>query len=92
MWTAPPNTATDTKVGEKEVDPAEYLPSELSTKQLINRARYHEDVIQAFWVRWKMEYLTSLHEHYSHRKIKSNEKVVAKGDVVLVPDNVARNK
>jgi len=39
-----------------------------------------------------MEYLTSLREHHSHRKIKSNEKVVAKGDVVLVHDNVARNQ
>lgn len=84
-------TLPDTKVGEKEVDP-EYLPSELSTKKLIKRARYYETVIQAFWVRWKMEYLTSLREHHSHRKIKSNEKVVAKGDVVLVHDNVARNQ
>ena len=46
-------TLPDTSVSVKESDP-DYISTDVSTKELTKRARYHEIVI-----RWQKEYLTS---------------------------------
>ena len=60
-------TLPDTRVSVKESDP-DYIPTDISTKELTKRAKYHEIMIQAFWTRWQKEYLTSLREYNSYRK------------------------
>ena len=54
-------TLPDTTVSNKELDP-DYIPTDISTKELTKGAKCHEIVIQAFWTRWQKEYLASLHE------------------------------
>ena len=76
-------TLPDTNAKENEADP-DYIPSEMSTKALIKRAQYQKTLINAFWTRWKTEYLTSLREHHTCRKRILNKKAVAIGDVVLI--------
>ena len=84
-------TLPDTNAKENEADP-DYIPSEMSTKALIKRAQYQKTLINAFWTRWKTEYLTSLREHHTCRKRILNKKAVAIGDVVLIHDNTPRNQ
>ena len=55
-------TLPDTRVSISESDP-DYIPTDVSSKELTKRANYHEVVIQAFWTRWQKEYLTSLTIH-----------------------------
>ena len=76
-------TLPDTRVSVKESDP-DYIPTDISTKELTKRAKYHEIMIQAFWTRWQKEYLTSLREYNSYQKKTSNKTAVALGDVVLI--------
>ena len=83
-------TLPDTTVSVNESDP-DYIPTDVSTKELMKRAKYHEIVIQAFWTRWQKEYLTSLREYNSYQKKASNKTAVAIGDV-LIHDNVPRNQ
>ena len=64
----------------------------MSTKVLKKRAQYQKTLINAFWTRWKTEYLTSLREHHTCRKRILNKKAVAIGDVVLIHDNTPRNQ
>ena len=52
-------TLPDTRVSIKESYP-DYIPTDVSIKELTKRAKYHEIVIQAFWPRWQKEYLTHL--------------------------------
>ena len=52
-------TLPDTRVSVKESYP-DYIPTDVSIKELTKRAKYHEIVIQAFWPRWQKEYLTHL--------------------------------
>ena len=84
-------TLPDTRVSVKESDP-DYIPTDVSIKELTKGAKYHEIVIQAFWTRWQKEYLTSLREYNSYQKKASNKTAVAIGDVVLIHDNVPRNQ
>ena len=84
-------TLPDTNAKENEADP-DYIPSEMSTKALTKRAQYQKTLINAFWTRWKTEYLTSLREHHTCRKRILNKKAVAIGDVVLIHDNTPRNQ
>ena len=84
-------TLPDTRVSVKESDP-DYIPTDISTKELTKRAKYHKIVIQAFWTRWPKEYLTSLREYNSYQKKTSNKTAIAIGDVVLIHDNVPRNQ
>ena len=84
-------TLPDTRVSVKKSDP-DYIPTDVSIKELTKRAKYHEIVIQAFWTRWQKEYLTSLREYNSYQKKASNKTAVAIGDVVLIHDNVPRNQ
>jgi len=83
-------TLPDTRVSVKESDP-DYTMM-FQTKELTNRAKYHEIVIQAFWTRWQKVYLTSLREYKTYQKKASNKTAVAIGDVVLIHDNVPRNQ
>ena len=80
-------TLPDTRVSVKESDP-DYIPTDISTKELTKRAKYHEIMIQAFWTRWQKEYLTSLREYNSYQMKTSNKTAVAIGDVVLIHDNL----
>ena len=80
-------TLPDTRVSVKESDP-DYIPTDISTKELKKRAKYHEIMIQAFWTRWQKEHLTSLREYNSYQMKTSNMTAVAIGDVVLIHDNV----
>ena len=84
-------TLPDTGVSVKESDP-DYIPTDISTKELTKKAKYHEIVIQAFWTRWQKEYLTSLRKYNSYQKKTSNKTAVGIGDVVLIHDNVPRNQ
>ncbi|XP_068739228.1 uncharacterized protein [Montipora capricornis] len=84
-------TLPDTRVSVKKSDP-DYILTDISTKEVMKRAKYHEIVIQAFWTRWQKEYLTSLREYNSYQKKTSNKTTVATGDVVLIHDNVPRNQ
>ena len=84
-------TLPDTNAKENEADP-DYIPSEISTKALTKRAQYQKTLINAFWTRWKTEYLTSLREHHTCRKRILNKKAVAIGDVVLIHDTTPRNQ
>ena len=59
-------TLPDTRVSVKESDP-DYISTDVSTKELTKRGKYHEIVIQAFWTRWQKEYLTSLREYNSYQ-------------------------
>ena len=60
-------TLPDTRVSVKESDP-DYIPTDISTKELTKRLKYHEIMIQAFWTRWQKKYLTSLREYDSYQK------------------------
>ena len=84
-------TLPDTGVSVKESDP-DYIPTDVSTKELTKRAKYHEIVIQAFWTRWQKEYLTSLREYDSYQKKVSNKTAVAIGDIVIIHDDVPCNQ
>ena len=75
------------RVSVKKSDP-DYIPTDISTKELTKRAKYHEIMIQAFWTRWQKEYLTSLREYNSYQMKTSNKTAVAIGDVVLIHDNI----
>ena len=84
-------TLPDTRISVKESDP-DYIPTDLSTKELTKRAKYREIAIQAFWTRWQKEYLTSLREYNSYQKKASIQTAVAIGDVLLIHDNGPRNQ
>ena len=86
-----PLTLLDTRVSVKESYP-DYIPTDISTKELTKRAKYHKIVIQAFWTRWQKEYLTSLREYNSYQKKTSIKTAVVIGDVVLIHDNIPRNQ
>ena len=64
----------------------------MSTKALTKRAQYHKTLINAFERLWETEYLTSLREHHTCRKIILNKKAVAIGYVALIHDNTPRNQ
>ena len=84
-------TLPDTRVSLKESDTG-YIPTDISTRELMNGAKYDDIVMQAFWTRWQKEYLTSLREYNSYHKKTSNKTAVSIGDVVLLHDNVPRNQ
>ena len=57
--------------------------------ELLKREMHLENVLQHFWKRWKVEYLTQLREH--HQPSKKDGQSVKVGDVVLIQeDNVKR--
>ena len=84
-------TLPDRNAKENEADP-DYIPSEMSTKALTKRVQYQKTLINAFWTRWKTEYLTSLREHHTCRKRILNKKAVAIGDVIPIHDNTPQNQ
>ena len=55
---------------------------------LKRRVRTQAFLIQSFWKRWRMEYLTSLRE--LHKTTGNNTQNVQVGDVVLVHDDASR--
>ena len=55
----------------------------------INRsAKVHAHLLAHFWNRWKLEYLTALHEF--HKTTGSNTQAVKVGDIVLIHDDTPR--
>lgn len=76
----------------REIDP-EYSTTETIARDLSKRAKYHEQVVQAFWRRWKQEYLTGLREQHSKlRRSPGKTAAVSIGDVVLIHDSTPRNQ
>ncbi|XP_053380934.1 uncharacterized protein LOC123562061 [Mercenaria mercenaria] len=54
------------------------------------QAKLQSKLLDHFWKRWRMEYLTALRE--SHRKSGTNEQMIAVGDVVQIHDECPRNR
>ena len=52
-----------------------------SKDELIKRDKHLKNVLEHFWKRWKLEYLTQLREH--HKRSKKRGLQVKVGDVVL---------
>ena len=54
-----------------------------NSEDICKRARYVKTILNHFWRRWSIEYLTELREHHvCHKSIP--EKQIKKGDVVIV--------
>jgi len=68
-----------------DLDDPDFSVSDTALRQTVNR---QTRLIQQFWRRWKCEYLTSLREF--HRTLGHNERVIKKGDVVIVHDDKSR--
>ena len=67
------------------MDDPDFQVNESTVRQTVNR---QTKLIQQFWQTWKSEYLTSLREF--HRTSGNNERIIKKGDVVIVHDDKAR--
>ena len=68
---------------DENADP--FYLSDQDMRKVISR---HSKLIQQFWVRWRKEYLTALHEF--HKTTGNNRQVIKKGDVVVVHDDTPR--
>ena len=68
-----------------DLDDPDFQVDDSTIRQTVNR---QTRLIQQFWQRWKCEYLTSLREF--HRTSGHNERVIKKGDVVIVHDEKSR--
>ena len=62
-----------------------------STESVAKRAQFINTLLEHFWKRWSKEYLTELREHQNCRN-KIPDKQVQVGDVVLIHDNLPRNR
>jgi len=68
-----------------DLDDPDFQVDESIVRQTVNR---QTKLIQQFWQRWRCEYLTSLREF--HRTSGHNERIIKKGDVVIVHDDKPR--
>ena len=69
----PPLTSSHFLCGHRLLtlpDTEDYIPQE-SAKDLTRRAKYHQQIMQAFWKQWQREYLTGLREQHSSQKNKN---------------------
>ena len=67
---------------------------DVSTRVALTRRMHHlNQVLDHFWKRWKVEYLTGLRESHAYgQKVKRGDTDIAVGDVVLIYDpNQSRN-
>ncbi len=62
-----------------------------SAAELGERLAYLNRLLEHFWSRWKHEYLTQLREHQNCRN-RIPVRRVQSGDVVLIEDNLPRNR
>ena len=56
-----------------------------------NRLKYLKNILENFWGQWKHEYLTGLREMQNCNN-KVPQKLVEKGDLVLIHDKLPRNR
>jgi len=61
-------------------------PNYGTESELKRRANMQALILKHFWKRWKLEYLTSLHEF--HKTTGNNVQKVQVGDVVLVHNDI----
>ena len=59
---------------------------DVSTRVALTRRMHHlNQVLDHFWKRWKVEYLTGLRESHAYgQKVKRGDIEIAVGDVVLI--------
>uniref|UniRef100_A0A1X7UFW8 DUF5641 domain-containing protein n=1 Tax=Amphimedon queenslandica TaxID=400682 RepID=A0A1X7UFW8_AMPQE len=62
----------------------EEFTNEVSPLLLIYRLRYHHNVMDKFWSRWRNEYLLNLRERYPTGHKKSSQKIIKIGNIVVV--------
>ena len=63
-------------------------PTYGETVDMNRSAKVHAQLLAHFWNRWKLEYLTDLHEF--HKATGSNTQAVKVGDIVLIHDDTHR--
>ena len=68
-----------------DLNDPDFTVNDTTLRRSVNR---QTRLIQQFWQRWKCEYLTSLREF--HKASGSNERVIKKGDIVIVHDDKSR--
>ena len=85
------NTLPHPIISQDEITDDDYCTGHTLNLQLSKKAKAQAMVLQNFWNRWKIEYLTSLRE--THIANGTNKNTVKVGDVVIVhDDNIPRTK
>ena len=84
------NTLLHPTVKQDELVDNDYCTGPLLHNNLNKKAKAQAMILQHFWNRWKCKYLTSLWE--THTANGSNKETIRVGDIVIVHDDVPRNK
>ena len=90
LYTRMINTLPHPIVKQDELVDNDYCTGPLLHDNLNKEAKAQAVILQHFWNRWKCEYLTSLRE--THTANGSNKETIRVGDIVIVHDDVPRNK
>ena len=61
----------------------------IDSGQVTKRVKHLNNVINHFWKRWRMEYLSCLRESHAHlsKRSKFNDSQISEGEVVIVKDD-----